>query len=476
MPGSSPCSSPDPNTMKLGVHRASARAVFVGGRRRLVPERPRPRVGSAVGPRAARRARTFRRQTVDALALALAAEARPGDQILVMSNGGFGGLHAQGARGACGRTTRPDQRHCGVSADRDMMPTPLVPSRSSCFFRTDRCRCASSRPAITTWCAVACARGRGVRCGRDPRGTARSGRQTPISTTWGRLAEITDFHQLGGRPVGTFLRRAAAISKSSARSRQADGLHLGELEWLNRSSLSVPVPARHERLSRLLGAVLPQLGEVYVNFRDAARRCGLGGAPARGDIAHTGRRQAALLGNGRSHRASGRACLPSRRWRHWRRRPARPGRPGSPGSPVCRRPSRTRRAPMRARVSQSASSDRRAPGKHPIAEKAVERCPPRPTRARRTPLPSTPAACAAPPPSPHAAPSETAMLPVSTRVRGSSTRLTASHASEGVEHQRRRAEGRKRAGDEIETRGPMQFARPGCAPWRKNAGPRTAAR
>jgi UDP-N-acetylmuramate: L-alanyl-gamma-D-glutamyl-meso-diaminopimelate ligase len=30
---------------------------------------------------------------VDALVAALAAESRPGDHVLVMSNGGFGGLH-----------------------------------------------------------------------------------------------------------------------------------------------------------------------------------------------------------------------------------------------------------------------------------------------------------------------------------------------------------------------------------------------
>jgi UDP-N-acetylmuramate: L-alanyl-gamma-D-glutamyl-meso-diaminopimelate ligase len=31
--------------------------------------------------------------TVDSLAAGLAREARPGDHILIMSNGGFGGLH-----------------------------------------------------------------------------------------------------------------------------------------------------------------------------------------------------------------------------------------------------------------------------------------------------------------------------------------------------------------------------------------------
>jgi Lon protease-like protein len=80
----------------------------------------------------------------------------------------------------------------------------------------------------------------------------------------GTMAEITDFHQLADGLLGLSCvgRRRFKIT---ARSRQADGLHLGELEWLNPEPL-LPVPARHERLSRLLGAVLPQLGEVYVNF------------------------------------------------------------------------------------------------------------------------------------------------------------------------------------------------------------------
>jgi UDP-N-acetylmuramate: L-alanyl-gamma-D-glutamyl-meso-diaminopimelate ligase len=32
---------------------------------------------------------------IDALVAAIAAEARPGDQVVVMSNGGFGGLHGK---------------------------------------------------------------------------------------------------------------------------------------------------------------------------------------------------------------------------------------------------------------------------------------------------------------------------------------------------------------------------------------------
>jgi UDP-N-acetylmuramate: L-alanyl-gamma-D-glutamyl-meso-diaminopimelate ligase len=38
--------------------------------------------------------------TVDALVQKLADEAKPGDQVLIMSNGGFGGLHEKAAGGA----------------------------------------------------------------------------------------------------------------------------------------------------------------------------------------------------------------------------------------------------------------------------------------------------------------------------------------------------------------------------------------
>jgi len=39
------------------------------------------------------RARSF--EQLDALVAAVAAEARPGDRVLVMSNGGFGGVHGK---------------------------------------------------------------------------------------------------------------------------------------------------------------------------------------------------------------------------------------------------------------------------------------------------------------------------------------------------------------------------------------------
>ena len=85
---------PRSNTMKLGVHRdqlapslaAADVAWFLN-----VPELGWDLPG-ALAPLGAR---LHIAETVDALVESLAAAARPGDQILVMSNGGFGGLHGK---------------------------------------------------------------------------------------------------------------------------------------------------------------------------------------------------------------------------------------------------------------------------------------------------------------------------------------------------------------------------------------------
>lgn len=80
----------------------------------------------------------------------------------------------------------------------------------------------------------------------------------------GTSAEITDFHQLSDGLLGLSCvgRRRFRIA---GRSRQSDGLHTGEVEWLP-AQPTLPVPARHARLSKLLGVVLPQLGEVYATI------------------------------------------------------------------------------------------------------------------------------------------------------------------------------------------------------------------
>ena len=81
----------------------------------------------------------------------------------------------------------------------------------------------------------------------------------------GTLATITDFHQLPDGLLGL-----SCVGQQrfgiQARSRQADGLHLAEVQWLD-AEPAVPVPSRHARLPELLRAVLPQLGEVYTGIQ-----------------------------------------------------------------------------------------------------------------------------------------------------------------------------------------------------------------
>ena len=80
----------------------------------------------------------------------------------------------------------------------------------------------------------------------------------------GTTADITDFHQLADGLLGLSCvgRRRFRIV---ARSRQTDGLNLGEVNWLE-AEPAVPVPPRHARLPALLQSVLPQLGEVYTGI------------------------------------------------------------------------------------------------------------------------------------------------------------------------------------------------------------------
>jgi Lon protease-like protein len=110
------------------------------------------------------------------------------------------------------------------------------------------------------------------RCMREGHGFGvvliREGREVGLADTdlydVGTMAEITDFHQLSDGLLGLSCvgrQRFRLIE----RSRQPDGLNLGEVEWLS-AQPNVPVPARHARLSKLLSSVLPQLGEGYANM------------------------------------------------------------------------------------------------------------------------------------------------------------------------------------------------------------------
>lgn len=110
------------------------------------------------------------------------------------------------------------------------------------------------------------------RCMRENRGFGvvliREGREVGLDETdlydVGTLAEITDFHQLSDGLLGLSCvgRRRFRIT---GRSRQADGLHVGEVDWLDLKP-PIAMPARHARLSKLLDVVLPQLGEGYAHI------------------------------------------------------------------------------------------------------------------------------------------------------------------------------------------------------------------
>ena len=85
---------PRSNTMRLGVHRAAIAPALAQADRVWLYEPPD--LGWDLGDVArAARAPTEIVASIDGLVAAVAAEARPGDHILVMSNGGFGGIHAK---------------------------------------------------------------------------------------------------------------------------------------------------------------------------------------------------------------------------------------------------------------------------------------------------------------------------------------------------------------------------------------------
>jgi uncharacterized protein len=110
------------------------------------------------------------------------------------------------------------------------------------------------------------------RCMREGTGFGvvliREGRETGTGDTEvyevGTAAAITDFHQLADGLLGL-----SCVGRQRfrivARSRQADGLNLGEVSWIE-AQPALAVPARHARLPALLRSVLPQLGEVYASI------------------------------------------------------------------------------------------------------------------------------------------------------------------------------------------------------------------
>ncbi|KAB7623021.1 UDP-N-acetylmuramate:L-alanyl-gamma-D-glutamyl-meso-diaminopimelate ligase [Alkalilimnicola sp. S0819] len=85
---------PRSNTMRLGKHRHQLAPALRGADLSFVLQSPGLawRVEEALAP-LSERARSA--ESIDELVAAVLAEARPGDQILVMSNGGFGGIHSK---------------------------------------------------------------------------------------------------------------------------------------------------------------------------------------------------------------------------------------------------------------------------------------------------------------------------------------------------------------------------------------------
>ena len=92
------------------------------------------------------------------------------------------------------------------------------------------------------------------------------GREVGPAETYavGTLAKIMDFDQLPDGLLGLSCvgQQRFRVAK---RTRQADGLNLGEVQWLAEEP-RLAVPRRHARLAALLETVLPQLGEVYTGI------------------------------------------------------------------------------------------------------------------------------------------------------------------------------------------------------------------
>jgi UDP-N-acetylmuramate: L-alanyl-gamma-D-glutamyl-meso-diaminopimelate ligase len=91
---------PRSNTMKLGVMKDRLAPSLAGADRTYVYAAGLDWDAARALQPLGERAQSF--EQLDALVAAVAAEARPGDQVLVMSNGGFGGVHGKllGALGA----------------------------------------------------------------------------------------------------------------------------------------------------------------------------------------------------------------------------------------------------------------------------------------------------------------------------------------------------------------------------------------
>jgi Lon protease-like protein len=80
----------------------------------------------------------------------------------------------------------------------------------------------------------------------------------------GTLAKIVDFDQLPDGLLGLTCVGERRF-RIRSRRRQADGLNLGEVDWLEPEPV-VKLPVAHARLAELLASVLPQLGDIYAGI------------------------------------------------------------------------------------------------------------------------------------------------------------------------------------------------------------------
>lgn len=80
----------------------------------------------------------------------------------------------------------------------------------------------------------------------------------------GTYAHIEDFSQLPDGLLGLFCRGGKRFRLLS-REREADGLNVGDVEWIDEGPAQA-LPAEFEPLAGLLEKVLPELGALYANL------------------------------------------------------------------------------------------------------------------------------------------------------------------------------------------------------------------
>ena len=176
---------------------------------------------------------------VDALVEGLADDSRPGDHILVMSNGGFGGLHekllaalrARTARGVTGGVNSIALFPLNIV----LFPAGPLPLRIFETRYVDMVR----------------------RCMREAQAFGvvliREGREVGPAETFdvGTVAKIIDFHQLSDGLLGLSCVGRAALSHSRAAAARPTGSIWPKSSGC-RAEPVIAVPARHARLAELL--------------------------------------------------------------------------------------------------------------------------------------------------------------------------------------------------------------------------------